>query len=181
MQQKSALVLAGLIFLVSPQAFAEVSVGTGGAKSNIFYGGAAGLGFGDVSYVEVSPMIGMHITPKLSAGISAMYRWRSDERYNVELDTEDYGATLFGRYRLSPVFFLQAEYEYLNYEYYTSIQNMTTERSDFTSLLAGGGISSPAGQNTSLYMTALYNFSYDEPDSPYDDPWVVRFGVAVGF
>jgi hypothetical protein len=181
MQKKSALILAGLMFLASPLAFADVSVGTGGSKSNIFYGGAVGLSFGDVQYVELSPMIGMHFTPKLSAGVSAMYRWVSDDRYNTELNTQDYGATLFGRYRLTSTFFLQAEYEYLNYEYYTSILNMTTERSDFTSLLAGGGISTPAGQNASFYMTALYNFSYDEPDSPYDSPWVFRLGVAVGF
>lgn len=180
MKQKIGLLVAGVGCLVPQLVLAQATVGTSAATaSDIFYGGTIGMGFGDVSYFELSPMIGKHLTPQVSIGGSVMYRWRSDDRYSQELNTEDYGATIFGRYRVTPNAYLQAEYEYLDYEYYKL--NLTTERSDFSSFLAGGGLSQPIGENSSAFVTVLYNFSYDEPDSPYDEPWVFRVGVGVGF
>ena len=150
-------------------------------QPRIFYGGGIGLGFGDVEYFEIWPLVGINITPQLGTGVQFLYRYRKDKRYQETLTTDDYGATLFARYKLRGPFYLQAEYEYLNYEYRDSYQSPTTKRDDFSSLMAGGGVSQNVGRNTSLYATALYNFSYDEPDSPYDYPWVIRFGVGVGF
>lgn len=149
------------------------------SKSNIFYGGGIGLSFGDVDYFEIWPMVGVHINPQLSAGITLVYRHRSDDRFSQDLDTDDYGSTLFARYKVTPNVYLQGEYEYLNYEYYRV--DLSTDRQGFSSVLLGGGVSKPVGQNASLFATALYNFSYDDPDSPYADPWVIRFGVSAGY
>lgn len=147
----------------------------------IFYGGGIGLGFGDVDYFEIWPLIGVNLSRPLAVGLQFIYRQRKDNRYPESLKTEDYGATLFGRYRLPGPLYLQAEYEYLDYEYRTSYYGTETKRSNFSSFMAGGGVSQMVGGNTSLYATVLYNFSYDQPDSPYDNPWIVRFGVGVGF
>jgi hypothetical protein len=154
---------------------------TAPSQPKIFYGGGIGLSFGDVEYVEIWPLVGVNLTRELGVGVSFLYRSRKDKRYPESLTTEDYGATLFARYKLPGPIFLQAEYEYLDYEYRTSYFGTETKRDDFSSFMAGGGVSQAVGGNASLYATVLYNFSYDQADSPYDTPWIIRFGVGVGF
>ncbi|MBN1379506.1 MAG: hypothetical protein JXA04_09750 [Gammaproteobacteria bacterium] len=173
MKQKLKIAIAVLIGFIPQISLCQEA-------ADVYYGGSIGLTFGDVDYVEISPMVGMHFTPQLSAGVSAMYRWRSDSRYEPELKTEDYGATVFVRLHVSSSAYLQAEYEYLDYEVYI-YPGLTTERRQHSSLLAGGGVSQPIGQNTYAYATALYNVDYDEVNSPYADPWVYRVGISVGF
>jgi len=154
------------------------------AKQKWFYGGGIGLGFGDVDYIEVSPLVGYNINPRSAVGVSLLYRYRKDKRFDDSVSTNDYGSTLFGRYFVVPKVYLQAEYEYLNYESYryNGVNNINgTERTNFGSFLAGGGASMPVGRNASFYVTALYNFSYDKADSPYSEPIVIRLGVGVGF
>jgi len=124
-------------------------------------------------------MIGMHVTPSLSAGVSVLYRHVNDSRGVKTLKTNDYGTTLFARYHIAPSLFLEANYEYLDHEFFRA--DLTKDRKQFNSFLAGGGIQSSLGGRVSSYMSVLYNFSYDEDDSPYADPWTIRFGVGVGF
>jgi len=147
-------------------------------KQNWFYGGGIGLGLGDVDYFEISPLVGYNINPRTSVGLSLLYRYRKDNRIEPSQSTNDYGSTLFGRFFVIPRVYIQAEYEYLSYEDYFK---SSTERTNFGSFLAGGGATMPVGGNASLYLTALYNFSYDKADSPYSDPLVLRFGVGIGF
>jgi len=151
------------------------------AQPKIFYGGGIGFGFGDVEYFEIWPLVGVNLTRELGVGVSFLYRSRKDKRFPQTLTTTDYGATLFGRYKLPGPLFLQAEYEYLDYEYRTSYYGTDTKRDDFSSFMAGGGVSQAVGGNASIYATVLYNFSYDQANSPYADPWIIRFGVGVGF
>lgn len=146
-----------------------------------FWGGGIGVGFGDVTYIEVSPFVGYRATDRLSVGAGALWRHREDDRYGRDLSTTDYGGSLFARYSVYGPFFLQGEYEYLNYEYYRTGQD--TDRTSANSFFAGGGIAQPLGANASLFFLAMYNLSYgsyDEP-KPYDNPWVIRAGVSVGF
>lgn len=150
-----------------------------------FYGGGIGASFGDVEYFEIVPMVGYKVNPKTSVGVSLLYRYSKDKRYQESSSTTDYGATLFARYSLTPSFYLQAEYEYIDYEY-AIVNRITgsvvgTERDNFTSLLAGGGFLKPIGGNASLYITALYNFNYNDDNSPYSDPVSIRLGIGVGF
>jgi hypothetical protein len=132
-----------------------------------------------VDYVEVSPLVGFRAHPKVDVGVSLTYRWRSDDRYDIS--TSDYGATLFGRYRVYRGVFLEADWEYLNWEYVRS--DLTKDRIGTSSFLAGGGYYLPLGGRATLALSALYNFSYDRDDplQPYGDPWIVRAGVGVGF
>ncbi len=170
-------VVTVFLWAIPAQSMAGVSVVS--SRSNIFYGGGISASFGTVDYVELSPMIGMHLDSRTSVGVSVLYRYRNDDRNNRTVTTNDYGASLFARYRIIPSFYVEAEYEYLDHEYYRGSSN--TERRQYHSFLAGGGMSTPISSNAAMYMSVLYNFSYDEDDSPYGDPWVVRFGVSVGF
>lgn len=147
--------------------------------SRVFWGGGLGFGFGDVDWVEVSPLVGYRVHPKIDLGLALTYRWRSDDRF--DLDTNDYGGTLFGRYRAWRNLFLEADWEYLNWEYVRF--DLSTERTNTSSFLAGGGYYQPLGGRASMAVSALYNFSYDDNDplEPYGEPWVLRFGIGVGF
>ena len=153
----------------------------GSWKKNLFVGGGVGLGFGDVDWVSVEPLIGYRINPKIAVGASLIYQWQNDDRYSQSVSTTAYGGRVFAQYYPKPVFFLQAEYEYLNYEYVQV--NLSTVRTDTSAVLAGAGISQPIGGNGFFFASALYNFSYDSNDltSPYSSPWVYRAGVGFGF
>lgn len=158
---------------------AQVSFGSA-PHNSIFYGGGIGASFGnDRSYFELSPMVGKHLNRQLSIGLGLSYRYTKNKQIEPETSSNDYGGNLFARYKFAPTFFLEAAYEYLNYEqHFTDGSN---ERRDFSSILAGGGMQQPLGENTSFYASALYNFMWEDEDSPYDDPWNLRFGVNVGF
>jgi len=155
--------------------------GTSRANDRLWFGGGIGFGFGTVDYVEVAPIIGFSATDKLSVGGGITYRYRDDGRFADSLTTNDYGANVFVRYRFLPALFGHVEYEYLSYEFVRS--DLSTERDNFNSVLAGPGFFQPLGKRVSFYATALYNFSYDSDEfpSPYDDEWVYRVGVSVGF
>jgi hypothetical protein len=165
-----------------------------GQKSDIseklFFGGGFGAGFGSYTFISVSPIIGYRVTPRLAAGVRFMYQYTTFEYLDQNFDKEryngnDFGVSPFARFMVYGPAFLQAEYEYMNYDalYYDG----TKTRSSFDSYLAGGGISQPIGQRAAFFLVVLYNFSYEGFDnsgvyrSPYDSPWVFRVGISGGF
>jgi len=171
--------LAALALVIAAPAAAQLSVSSG--RDRWYFGGGVGVGFGDVTFVTVSPFAGYRVTDEFSVGVGLQYRYRNDDRFGRDLSTTDYGSTLFARYQLPGPFFVHGEYEYLSYQYYNS--RLDKARTGVSSLLAGGGISQPLGSNASFFAMALYNFSYSgySGPSPYSSPWVVRFGVGIGF
>ena len=170
------------ICIVAAIVFSSLIVtGSSWANDRLWFGGGIGFGFGTVSYVEVAPIVGFSVTKKLSVGGGITYRYRDDDRYADSVSTNDYGASVFVRYKILPTLFAQVEYEYLSYEFVRL--DGSQDRDNFSSVLAGPGFSQPLGKRTSFFALALYNFSYDSADSvsPYNDGWVFRVGVSVGF
>lgn len=155
---------------------ASASFNTG----RIFVGGGVGVGFGDVTYVNVSPFVGYRVDERLSVGAGLIYRHRNDERFGRDISTNDYGANLFARYTVVGPFFVQSEVETLSYEYVRA--DLSTNRTNATSFFGGGGVSQPISRNASVYVAALYNFSHgSQSPSTYSSPWVIRFGIGMGF
>ena len=64
--------------------------GTPWANDRLWFGGGIGFGFGDVDYVEVSPIVGYSATEKLSVGGGITYRYRNDDRFAESLSTNDW-------------------------------------------------------------------------------------------
>ena len=162
------------------------AVNWGPAASNVFVGGTLGLSFGDVDYIEIAPLVGIWLSPRVSIGGSLIFRYRNDVivRYqggsSDSVSTTDYGGSVFGEYFVWKPIFLHAEVEYLSYEY--ADFDLSTERDGFTSVFVGGGLSTAMGGQSSIYVQALYNLSYaDDEPSPYASPWVTRVGVGFGF
>jgi hypothetical protein len=146
-----------------------------------FFGGGVGASFGDVDYVEIAPLVGVKVLPRFDLGLQPFYRWIDDGRYSPSITTNDYGATLFARVRVFAGFFVEGDYQYTSYEY-PNVGGGTT-RDTYNAFLAGGGYSIPVGGHVGVYVSALYDFSYDGNDvnRPYDSPVRVQVGVAVGF
>jgi len=151
------------------------------AAGKFFVGGGLGFGFGDVTYMDLSGMLGYRISPRWTAGLRVTYRNRTDKRFTDEVTTNDYGASLFARFRIKGPWYLQGEYEHLNYEFVRF--DSSTERESFSSVLVGGGVAQPIGKNASIFATALYNLSYDSSElrSPYDNPFILRVGIGFYF
>ena len=142
-----------------------------------FFGGGIGASFGTVDYVEVAPLVGMRVVPRLDLGLQPFFRWTSQPG----LETSDYGARLFARVRVVSSFFLEADYQYTNYEYPNSLGGTTRDANN--AFLAGAGYVVPLGRNVGMFFSALYDFSYNSNNSyyPYDSPVQFQVGVSVGF
>ena len=152
-------------------------------RERIFTGGGFGLSFSSYyDFVSVSPLIGYKVTPKLAAGVQVQYRYTKYKEVTPKFSTNDYGISPFVRYNIYSPFFIQAEYEYLNYEY---LAYDGRHRKAYNSFLAGGGLFQPLGRRAGFYALALYNFSYRAAGvneaTPYDSPLVLRVGVTAGF
>ena len=153
-------------------------------KERIVTGGGFGMSFDSYQdFISVSPLIGYKFTQKFIGGTSITYRYTKYKYYKPAITLNDWGINPFLRYQIFGNFFIQAEYEYLNYEFPTAPEEST--RKTFNSFLAGGGFIQPIGDKAAFFVTALYNFSYKDPlpneYSPYYSPLVLRAGITFGF
>lgn len=153
-------------------------------KERIITGGGLGLSFGSQQdFFSISPMIGYRVTERMLAGTGITYRYTKYKYYTPAIKLIDYGFNPFIRYTIYNGIFVQTEYEYLNYEYPTDLNE--TMRKGYNSFLAGGGFVQPLGDKAAFYVMALYNFSYQtvQPGeySPYMTPLILRGGITVGF
>lgn len=148
-------------------------------RERVFTGGGLGASFSSYyNFISVSPLVGVVVTQRLATGVQFTYRFSQYKTYTPELTTNDYGVSPFVRFNVFGPLFLHAEYEYLNYEYPSSATD--TQRTGFSSFMAGGGLFQPVGRRAGLYLLALYNFSYGA-NSPYDSPLILRAGITAGF
>jgi len=151
--------------------------------SKWYYGGTLGFSFwNDYFYLTVQPMVGYKVTPKLSIGGKIGYSYINYS--DVDIDTHNYGASLFSRFRVIPQLYLHGEFVYWSYE--TIVFNQSTlsyesGRDWVPFILLGGGFVQQLGPNTSMFIEVLVDVLNDD-NSPYEewDPFV-SFGVGVGF
>ncbi len=173
------LLIATACLCIALPATAQVSFNTG-SDDGWFYGGGIGANFAnDKSYFELTPMIGRKLSDSIAAGLGGAYRFTKNKTVEPATTSHDYGLNLFARYSVTESLFLEAALEHLNYEQHFT--DSSSERRNFTSYMAGGGIEQSLGNNTAFYASALYNFSAEDDDSPYNDPWNIRFGISKGF
>jgi len=144
----------------------------------VYIGGNLGAQFGNVTAVDVSPIVGYKITEKISAGFGITYQYYNIRSYNY--DTHIYGGRIFARYQPWSFLFLHTEFELLNWKPLYDINGkLNTERIWAPGLLAGGGFSQPIGGGSSIFVMALYNFLYSS-NSSYGSPLVLRVGANFG-
>ena len=139
----------------------------------LFSGGDLGAWFGNVTYVNASPILGYWITEdELVAGIGLTYQYYNNK--DVNFSTSIYGGSAFLRYYIGEAVFAQGQYEVLNVEAYDQFH----DRVNVPSVLLGGGYSQAMGENSSFVMLFLWNFS-ESRYTPYSNP-VIRAGFNFG-
>lgn len=162
-------------------------------SEKVFFGGNFGLQFGDITLVDVSPMVGYRFTDQVAVGVSLSYKYYHYKKFFFnpysytfsDMTSNIYGASIFGRYYFVENLFAHAEYEYLIYSYDNYRPNTggasfskSIETVDVPGLYLGGGYRQPIGGRTSFTITILYNVM-ESPYSPYSNP-IIRAGVNVG-
>ena len=145
--------------------------------SKVYYGGELGLSlFGDVFRIRVAPLIGYKLSSKASVGAKVAYEYLNYS--NSDFTANNYGASVFGRYRVVPQAYVHGEFVYASYERQTFTGS---ERNWVPFLLLGAGYVQPVSPRTFLYAEVLFDVLQDK-NSPYKD-WepFVSVGVSVGF
>lgn len=146
-------------------------------RERVYYGGSIIVTFGDVTRIGIYPMIAYKFTPKLSLGAEVGYEWLDYDDFDQTAN--NYGGSVFARYRIVPRLYAHVEYQMVNYEIFTSAT--TSERDWVPYLLVGGGYSQPMGRNAWSYVEVLFDVLNDS-NSPYKEgePFI-SVGVGVGF
>jgi hypothetical protein len=145
--------------------------------------------FGTITNIEISPLVGYYITPKLAAGTGIRFEYFKDKGYYESYETTIYGGNIFSRYTiinnlgerldigLNAGIFGQVEYEALSLErgYF---EPPYTEDGRFIvhSVLVGGGIIQSIGRRSAFLLSVLYNLN-ETSRSPYSNP-IVRVGFT---
>ena len=146
----------------------------GTSRQKLFTGGDMSAWFGNVTYVNASPILGYWLTEKeLAAGVGATYQYYDNK--DINFSTSIYGGSAFLRYYLGETIFAHGQYEVLNVEAYDQFH----DRVNIAALLVGGGYSQPMGERSSFVLMCLWNFS-ESRYSPYSNP-VIRAGFNIGF
>lgn len=140
-------------------------------SDRLFYTGGFGLQFGNLTYIEASPMIGLILTERLRAGTGFSYIYFRDNIINYT--TNIYGGRVFGQADIYEGFFGHIEYEVLNGAF-----GLRGERRNVNSFFIGGGYRSAFGGNFFGTLMVLYNVTADIY-SPYTNP-VIRVGIGYG-
>ncbi|MFN3998286.1 hypothetical protein [Algoriphagus sp.] len=146
-------------------------------KDRLYYGGNFGLQFGTVTLIDISPLVGVMITPRLSGGIGGTYQYYNDNRLQGAQGTA-YGGRVFGRYNILPNIFTHVEYESINWNAYNFFVE-DFRRTWTNALFIGGGYFAPFGPRGGANFTFLYNVLHDNRNSYYFEPYVIRVGFVL--
>ncbi len=176
----AVLALALPAFAQAPEPEVPPAKPRSSMKNKFFVGGGVGLAFGTVDYLEIAPLLGFRVAPRVDLGLQPFYRWINDGRYSPSLETTDYGARLFARVRIVARFFAEADYQFTSYEYANGTGGST--RSTNNAFLAGVGYTMPFSNNAGMYFSVLYDFTYKGDQANfYNSPIQFQIGASVGF
>lgn len=134
-------------------------------KERLFFGGNLGLQFGTITDIEINPLVGIWIMPRIGIGAGASYRYF---KFHTER-TSIYGGNTFVQLmfvqdldNIIPIglhagLFFQAEYELLSLQS-SFFKSDPQDKSRFWTgtVLAGGGISQYISQRSSLNLSFLW-------------------------
>ena len=154
------------------------------------------LSFGSMTYVEVAPLVGYHVTDRLAVGLGPHYIFQSQKAtsyYPYAYQTHVFGLKGFARFALFthaeeflPInlfsdLFAHVEYEGMSLEkqYYYAPTYPDDGRFIYQGFLVGGGINQRIGLYNSISIMVLWNLN-ESTRSPYSNP-VFRVGFNAFF
>jgi hypothetical protein len=143
-------------------------------KNNLVFGGNVGLSFGNITYVQASPLVGVKIKPDWTAGVGLDYVFYGTQGFrNQNL----YGGSLWSRYFIKDNFFITSQYQVINRELFAPKEGYY--RTNVNLLFLGGGVLLGDRNGLSMTISGMYDI-IEDPNSPYTNP-VIRIGTAIGF
>jgi len=158
-----------LIINNDPELSAQrISNDTPPLRERLFFGGDFGLQFGTITNIEIAPIIGLWVLPRLAVAAGPEYNYYA--RKNIG-STNIYGARAYTQFvivqdlnNILPAgihlgLFLHAEDEFQSLQTETPFwinTNVDTERFTVNTFLVGGGISQPMGRRAAINLTFLW-------------------------
>ncbi len=148
-------------------------------SERLYFGGNFSLQLGRITFVDISPLVGVMITDRYSGGLGITYQYLNFKDI-ADGESSVYGGRIFNRYNILPNIFAHAEYETLNVRFFRENQSggYDFEREWIPGLFLGGGYFIPFGNRGGMNFTLLYNVLYDNIKSPYNEPYVLRAGFV---
>ena len=140
-------------------------------KKRVYLMGGLGLNFGNVTVVNVSPVLGYRFTNKIHGGIGISYTYFNN--VSMKFSTNIYGGNIFGRFFILENLFAHLEYEKLYLRWSDGYKY------NLTNIYIGGGYNQRLGGNAFAGILVLYNLN-QSPYSPYSNP-IIRGGIGIGF
>lgn len=157
----TALILFSAEALVSAQQTREEKPPL---RERLFYGGSLGLQFGTITDIQVTPIIGLWLRPRVAIAAGPNYRYYKDPFFSTSL----YGGNAYVQYyplkdlnNVIPVgihlgLYLHLEDELLSLESAVWDQANPYTRFLQNTVLGGFGISQQTGQRSALNLTFLW-------------------------
>jgi len=155
-------------------------------RERLFFGGSFGLQLGTFTNIEVSPIVGFWVLPRLAVALGPDYSFYKDPFDKTSI----YGARGYTQIVLVKDFnsiiplginlglFLHLEDEFLSLESeFWKLPPYDSERFTVNTFLAGGGISQPVGRRGSINMMVLWALN----ESVYDIYGSPEFRVSFTF
>lgn len=147
-------------------------------RQRLFFGGSFGLQFGTVTNIEVSPLVGFWLLPRVAVGAGPSFQYYKDPYGRTTI----YGGRAMLQLSvikdlnniiplgLNTGIFVTGEYEALSLErsFFTTTPG-ADGRMFYGSFLAGAGISQPTGKRSSMNITFLWSVTGNEYGI-YDTP-----------
>lgn len=146
-------------------------------KERMYFGGNLGLQFGTVTLIDISPLAGVMLNSKLSAGLGATYQYYNDNRFQGSTGSS-YGGRVFARYNVLPNIFAYSEVESINWNAYNFF-NDRFQRTWTEAFFVGAGYFTPFGPRGGANFTFLYNLRHNNRNSYYNEPYVIRVGFVL--
>lgn len=144
---------------------------TPAVRERLFFGGSVGLVFGTITDIEVSPVIGIWVLPRIALAVGPDYRFYKDQYSKTAL----YGGKAYVEFvviqdinKVLPLgvhtgLYLHAENELLSLK--TSFWKYPPYQGDrfyVNTVLAGAGISQQIGRRSTLNFTVLWPLNDSE-------------------
>jgi hypothetical protein len=177
---KTVIFFVSIIMLLSgsPINAQRLSGDTPPLKERLFYGGGLGLQIGSITDIQLSPVVGIWVLPRLSIALGPDYRFYKD----YDGRTDIIGGSVYTQIVLIQDFnnvlklgmhygiYLQAEDELLSLEsLYWKMPPVKTDRFFINTPMAGAGISQPIGRRSSINLALLWPLTSADYDI-YSNP-----------
>lgn len=166
-------VLAGTLVLLLMSSFTQLSAQSvreqkPPLRERMFYGGNFGLQFGTITNIQIAPIVGVWVLPRVAIAAGPEFTYYKDRYYQTNI----YGGKVYAEYLLLkdlnnilPVgihtgIFLHLEDEFLNLE--SALWKNSPDlkgRFYLNTVLAGGGISQQIGARSSMNFTLLWTLT----------------------